>query len=285
MKNIDMKELSLVILRGVGQIMFQRNALSGALMLIGLAIGSWWLMLLTLAGSIAGTLFAKILGCSEKGISDGLFGYNSALSGLAVGVFFSPSVYSVALFLGVTIISIYFTVILGKLKRLPVLTAPFVIATWLMLLAGKIIFPEQFLPSVEIEMQVEANWVRAFCLNIGQVMFEGNAILTGVFFILGILVNSRVNAFYAVFGSVLPLLLGFVLTDLSAFNSGLVGYNAILSAIALGTKSWNGVISAVLAVAMSVAFQLFGMEYGVITLTAPFVVSVWLVSLVRRPSF
>lgn len=276
-----MKELFLVFLRGVGQIMFQRNALSGALMLVGLAIGSWWLMVLTFLGSVVGTLFAKMLGCPKSDISDGLFGYNSALSGLAVGVFFSPSLIAFTLFIFVTILSTYITIILGKQKRLPVLTAPFVVATWLIIQVGKLFFIEQMLPSAEMETQVDADWLRAFFLNVGQVMFEENVIWTGFLFLLGILVNSRLDAFYAVLGSLFSLPLGFVLSDLSCFNSGLIGYNAVLCAIALGSKNWRGLISAVLAIALSIAFQLLGMEYGLITLTAPFVISVWLVSLVR----
>lgn len=276
-----MKELFLVFLRGVGQIMFQRNALSGALMLVGLAIGSWWLMVLTFLGSVVGTLFAKMLGCLKSDISDGLFGYNSALSGLAVGVFFSPSLIAFTLFIFVTILSTYITIILGKQKRLPVLTAPFVVATWLIIQVGKLFFIEQMLPSAEMETQVEADWLRAFFLNVGQVMFEENVIWTGFLFLLGILVNSILDVFYAVLGSLFSLPLGFVLSDLSCFNSGLIGYNAVLCAIALGSKNWRGLVGAVLAIALSIAFQLLGMEYGLITLTAPFVISVWLVSLVR----
>lgn len=276
-----MKELFLVFLRGIGQIMFQRNALSGALMLVGLAIGSWWLMVLTFLGSVVGTLFAKMLGCPKSDISDGLFGYNSALSGLAVGVFFSPSLIAFTLFIFVTILSTYITIILGKQKRLPVLTAPFVVATWLIIQVGKLFFIGQILPSAEMETQVEADWLRAFFLNVGQVMFEENVIWTGFLFLLGIFVNSRLDAFYAVLGSLFSLPLGFVLSDLSCFNRGLIGYNAVLCAIALGSKNWRGLVGAVLAIALSIAFQLLGMEYGLITLTAPFVISVWLVSLVR----
>ena len=44
---------------------------------------------------------------------------------------------------------------------------------------------------------------RSFCLNIGQVMFQGN-ILSGLFFLLGILINSRINALYTLTGAILP---------------------------------------------------------------------------------
>ena len=56
-----------------------------------------------------------------------------------------------------------------------------------------------------------------------------------------------------------------------------MGYNGVLCAIALGDKSWEGFLWASCAVLLSVIFQMVGMNWGIITLTAPFVLSVWLV--------
>ena len=272
-----MKELLFASFRGIGQVMFQRNALSGVLMLIGLAIGSWRLALLAFSGSIVGTICAKLLRCPNSRISDGLYGYNSALSGLAVGVFFSPGLFVLGLFFGVTILSAAIAMVAEKQQRLPVLTAPFVFAIWLTLAIAKLWNPETFLPTLSICQQVDADWIGAFCLSIGQVMFEGVEKWSGILFFLGIAVNSRENTFYAVFGGLLPLAVGFLLTDFSGFNVGLFGYNAVLSAIALGGKSWKSFVTAALAVVLSVGWQWLGMESGIVTLTAPFVVSVWFV--------
>ena len=52
----------------------------------------------------------------------------------------------------------------------------------------------------------------------------------------------------------------------------------MLCAIALGDKTWRGGVWAVVAVLLSVLFQIGGMEWGITTLTAPFVVAVWIVS-------
>ena len=41
--------------------------------------------------------------------------------------------------------------------------------------------------------------------GIGQVMFQGNTVLAGVFFLLGILVNSRINGLYTILGALLPI--------------------------------------------------------------------------------
>ena len=49
------------IFRGVGQVMFQGNALSGALMLAGIACNSLLMCLFALAGSAIGTCTACLL--------------------------------------------------------------------------------------------------------------------------------------------------------------------------------------------------------------------------------
>ena len=68
-------------------------------------------------------------------------------------------------------------------------------------------------------------------------MFQGN-MMTGLFFLAGILVNSRNAAVYTILGALLPLLLATLLgVDSEALNMGLMGYNGVLCALALGGKS------------------------------------------------
>lgn len=60
------------------------------------------------------------------------------------------------------------------------------------------------------------------------------------------------------------------------------GYNGVLCAIALGGKSWMSCIWAVCSVLLSVVLQIVGMSWGIITLTAPFVLSVWLTMGIKK---
>ncbi len=82
-----MRESLFIIGRGIGQVMFQNNAFSGLLMLIGIACNSWVLAILALAGNIAGLLTAILAKYPQKDIRDGLYGFNGTLVGIAVGVF------------------------------------------------------------------------------------------------------------------------------------------------------------------------------------------------------
>lgn len=61
-----MGKFLLILGRGVGQVMFQNNALSGGLMLVGVLLNSWQMALLAVAGNIVGTLTAYLFGYSRE---------------------------------------------------------------------------------------------------------------------------------------------------------------------------------------------------------------------------
>ena len=277
-----MQEGFLIVGRGLGQVMFQNNAVSGLLMLVGIACNSWLLALLALLGNFVGTVTAFFSGYSKEDIEDGLYGFNGTLVGIAVGVFMEPGVASLLLLVAGSMLSTWIARVCAYQKLLPGFTAPFILAVWLLQALCRGWFPSLLSSSVMPE-ETAADWFRAFSLNIGQVMFQGGTVLSGLFFLAGILLNSRVHALYTVWGALLPLgMVWMVGSDYAAFNAGLLGYNAVLCAIALGDRSWAGAAWATLSVTLSVLLQVWGMSLGMTTLTAPFVVSVWIVSGRRR---
>ena len=92
-----MKEAFLILGRGVGQVMFQNNALSGSLMLAGILLNSWQMALMAIAGNVVSTLTACLSGYSREDIRNGLYGFNGTLVGIAIGVFMPVSVASLSL--------------------------------------------------------------------------------------------------------------------------------------------------------------------------------------------
>ena len=262
--------------------MFQNNAVSGLLMLVGIACNSWLLALFALLGNFVGTLTAFFSGYSKEDIEDGLYGFNGTLVGIAVGVFMETGIASLLLVVAGSVLSTWIARVLGYQKLLPGFTAPFILTVWLLLALCRWWFPSLLLPSVMSE-ETTPDLFQAFSLNIGQVMFQGGTVLSGLFFLAGILLNSRIHALYTVWGALLPLgMVWMVGSDYAAFNAGLFGYNAVLCAIALGDRSWAGAAWATLSVVISVLLQVWGMSLGMTTLTAPFVVSVWIVLGMRR---
>ena len=249
-----MKDAFLTLGRGVGQVMFQNNALSGLLMLAGILLNSWQMALLAIAGNVVSTLTACLSGYSREDIRNGLYGFNGTLVGIAIGVFMPVSVASLSL-----------------------LVAGACLSAWIARLFS--LQPSLLLPSGNAVTAQSLSFLQAFCLNIGQVMFQGNTVLAGVLFLLGIMVNSRINGFYAALGAGLSIPFALLLgVDDAVLNAGLMGYNGVLCAIALGDKTWKGGAWATVAVLLSVLLQIGGMKWGITTLTAPFVVAVWIVA-------
>ena len=277
-----MREGLFIIGRGVGQVMFQNNAVSGLLMLVGIACNSWLLALFALLGNFVGTLTAFFSGYSKEDIEDGLYGFNGTLVGIAVGVFMETGMASLLLLVAGSVLSTWIARVFGYQKLFPGFTAPFILTVWLLLALCRWWFPSLLLPSVMSE-ETTPDLFQAFSLNIGQVMFQGGTVLSGLFFLAGILLNSRIHALYTVWGALLPLgMVWMVGSDYAAFNAGLFGYNAVLCAIALGDRSWAGAAWATLSVVISVLLQVWGMSLGMTTLTTPFVVSVWIVLGMQR---
>ena len=136
-----MKEGLFIIARGIGQVMFQNNALSGLLMLAGIACNSWILALLALAGNIVSTLTACLCKYSREDIRNGLYGFNGTLVGIAIGVFMEINISSMFLLLFGSALSSWISRLFNGQKTVPGFTAPFIITVWILLLGNLYLFP------------------------------------------------------------------------------------------------------------------------------------------------
>lgn len=283
MKIVSVDNSLLVLGRGIGQMMFQNNALSGLLMLIGIFLNSWEMGILALGGNIISTLTAYFSGYGRDDIKNGLYGFNGTLVGIAVGVFMELSIGSLLLMAVASCISTWISQLFNLQSSLPGFTAPFILSVWGLLGLCAWIMPDILLVSDAVNDTTQRiNYFQTLCFSIGQVMFQGN-IWTGLFFLVGILVNSRTAAFYTVIGVLLPIPLAILLgIDADTVNMGLMGYNCVLCAIALGDRTLKSLVWASCSVLLSVILQIIGMNLGITTLTAPFVVSVWIIMGIQK---
>ena len=252
-------------------------------MLAGLACGSWQAAVLALCGNAAGTLAAYIAGADRKDIGEGLYGFNGTLVGIAVGVFFRIGVCALLLLaIGAAVSSLLFRWWPMR-KTLPPFTAPFIVVTWGLLVFVHWLNPDLFLMSSPLAVQDTIDIPGAFCRHFGQVMFQGTTLWSGILFLAGIMVNSPRHAAVAVMGAVLPLLLFIKMDgDWAEYNTGLLGYNAVLCAMAVDAKGYRDFLWVVVSVILSLVLQVLGMKCGCITLTAPFVIAVWMTMILQR---
>ncbi|NDO60880.1 urea transporter [Bacteroides caecimuris] len=271
--------LFLILGRGIGQVMFQNNAFSGLLMLVGIFLNSWQMGILAICGNIISTLTAYFSRYKHDDIKNGLYGFNGTLVGIAVGVFLQLSVGSLIMLIITSALSTWIAYFFSRQRLLPGFTAPFILAVWGMLGVCSWLIPDLLVVSdTIIDTTQNINYFKAFCLGIGQVMFQGNTVLAGLFFLIGILVNSWKASLYTILGALLPIPLAILLeADATYLNAGLMGYNGVLCAIALGGTGWKRGVWAGCSVLLSTVLQILGMSLGIITLTAPFVISVWII--------
>lgn len=262
------------ILRGIGQVMFQNNWFSGLLFLMGIFYNSWLLGLAAIAGTMISTLSAEIFKYSKEDIHNGLYGFNGALTGIAVLVFFEPNFGSmIALMVG----SVLSTVVMNFLKKiLPPFTAPFILVSWLLIYS--LIFIFKFpLETAPTNADNSFHLIAASSKSFGQVMFQENRV-TGFFFLLAIFINNKFAALYAVYAAVLGSLIGWLFSvSFSSINAGLMGYNAILCAIALSGKQSKDLMWVTFAIILSTGLNIGLGKTGLITLTAPFVIATWII--------
>jgi urea transporter len=202
-----------------------------------------------------------------------------ALTGIAVLCFFELNLITVlALIIG----AVLSTLMMGLLKKfIPPFTAPFVMATWLVIYSLLFVFNFPLLSSPEPTGNT-IDMLSASSNSFGQVMFQENRI-TGLFFLLGILVNNKLMAIYAVYAAVLGSLTGWLFSEpFSTINAGLMGYNAILCAIALTGKKWRDFLWITIAISLSTLLNIALATTGIITLTAPFVLAVWVILVLKQ---
>src|SRR3712207_6330988 len=126
------------LLRGVGQVMFQNNPLTGAIFLVGILVNSSELAGAGLLGLAASTLAAYLLGADRALIRNGLFGFNGILVGIGLAFFleFDP-LLAVYIVLGAAVSTVLMMALANLLGiwDMPALTAPFVLTAWLLLFA------------------------------------------------------------------------------------------------------------------------------------------------------
>ncbi|WP_150295584.1 urea transporter [Sphingobium estronivorans] len=152
------------IFNGIAQVFFQGNVITGILFAVGLLISSRMACTAALVGSLSGLLVAWGMGAAEPAIRAGAFGYNSTLVAIALsGVFFVLDRVSIAYALLATIATaIVFAAVSAALEPLgvPALTLPFVLVTWLFLLASPI-FPKLRLVSADERPSGDSNTTAA----------------------------------------------------------------------------------------------------------------------------
>ena len=278
------------VLYGISQIFFLRSAPAGALLLIGIAVANPRTAVLVVIGCAVQTLAAWIIGEREL-VRDGLMGYNGALVGAAASlstIHLNETALSIAMTVVGALACIPAHLVLrglfdtDALRRfgLPVSTAPFC------LVAGLLFGVLQ--PIVEPGITTtSAGAVQGSLLGMLNPFAEvvlADGLVPGLVILAALLVGSLRVGLWGLFGSLLALVLGLVLTgDIVPVSTGLIGYSAVLVAIALGAIFCPGrglvhrLVCAAIGVAAAVGLRWVLDPTPIPTYTWPFLLAMWAV--------
>ena len=118
------------VLAGLAEVMFSANVLSGVCFLAGIAWSAWRQAIVAVAGAALGTCLAIYHGDPAGQLALGIYGYNAALAAMAAWLAW-PSLVPAAL---AACVSVPLTEFFPSNFGVPALTAPFIMAAWIVLL-------------------------------------------------------------------------------------------------------------------------------------------------------
>lgn len=272
--------------RGVGQIFLQPSAITGLLIVIGIAVYSPLMAVEVIIGTVVATASALYLG---REVPLGLEGYNAALVGaaswLSIGRFWPATL---ATLVGAAACPAVLRLIGKALSRtgLSPLTAPFCVTSGLIaMLLGSVAPALSSGGSATVHGSAIVLALKAVFTGVSEVVLAESWI-GGILILIGLFVAGWRAGLSALMGSVIGTLLTAATTSWTDAVHGLGGYSPCLTALALAAvllphsgRSW--VIAAVGAALTVLVGWVFTALIPVPTYTWPFIVTTWIVLLVE----
>ncbi len=202
-------------------------------------------------------LVGFLLGFDKKIISKGVFGFNSLLVGLGLGVYFEPSLHLVLVILMGAILTLLIAVslqgVIGK-YALPYLSIPFLLSIWVMTLATKeftalgisergiYTFNDLYTIGGDPLIRVYEWWndlqlpksLRVYFISLGAILFQYN-LLSGILLSIGLLLFSRISFSLSLIGFYTAYIFYEIIgANISELSYSYIGFNYILTSIAIG---------------------------------------------------
>ncbi len=295
-----------VALRGLGQVMFQDNPLTGLFFLAAIvwgavATGQPFVAVAGVLALVVATATALALGVDRAAWRAGLYGFNGVLTGLALATFLTPGprlIVFVVIGAALSVVATLATTRWLAPHAIPGLTFPFVVTTWLFLLAshgfagvsglaaGTVTAPAVIVASDPLRV---ADFVGGVALSISQVFLK-DSLVAALLFLAGLAVASVSAALLAIGGAVIAVVVAHLFgAESDLVTGGLLGFSPVLTAVALGTvfvpPSARSLGIAALATLVTViaqaALNAALAPVALPAMTMPFVLVTWLFLLAR----
>lgn len=302
------------------QIKFFRDSVAGSYSQVFFSDNHWFALLLGVSTfvdpyiGVSGlicvlfaVILAKLLGFNPSLIRNGTYTYNVLLVGLAIGFYFSfnPAFFVILLLASflTLMVSAWLASSLGA-KGIPFLSLPFIVGTWVILLSTRTFQTVKLnerttgtllhwgslagAPLLSIYHKTASfipHLAVIYFKSIGAIFFQYN-IISGLLITIGLLVCSRIAFSLSIIGFITGYFFSyFIQGDMSELEYSYIGFNFILSAIAIGgfffvpsTRSYIlAIISAPLIVLVISGLGTIAMSYSLPLYSLPFSFVVMLV--------
>ncbi len=251
-----LEEFLQIVLNSYSQIFFSMHR-PFALLILLVTFFDFYTGAFGLISVLTAAFAGFLLGFDRSVLKKGLLGFNSLLVGLGLGVYYSPSVYLLAMVILAALFTFFISVslqgIIGK-YGLPFLSVPFIISLWAFMLAtgsfhalglnerGIFTLNELYViggqPLIDVydyinNLQI-GGALRAYFLSLSAILFQYN-VLTGFVIAFGLLLFSRIAFSLSLLGFFIAY--GFyhvIEAEITLYDYTFFGFNYILSSIALG---------------------------------------------------
>ncbi|MBU1014765.1 MAG: urea transporter, partial [Bacteroidetes bacterium] len=243
-------------LNSYSQIFFSSNKLFAGLLIV-VTFFDLYAGISGLMAVIISNIAAYLIGFNRSYINAGYYGFNSLLVGLGLGIYYLPTPEYFMLLAFVSIFTLFISVVLegviGK-YALPYLSIPFLIVLWLAILATRefsaLTISERGIYSANemyaiggIGMVKIYEWFTNLNLHESIVIYFRSlaaiffqySLFSGIIIAIGILIYSRISFLLSLLGFFSAYLFYIVIgADINQLNYGYIGFNYILTAIAIG---------------------------------------------------
>ncbi len=278
----------------------------------------FWAGLSGFIAIVVSNAMAYLIGFNRMNIKNGYYGFNSLLVGLALGVYYQPGPEFFIVLAFSSMLTLFLTLmvegVVGK-YGLPFLSLSFLLATWLVSLATRQftalhvsergIFMTNEMFALGGNRMVESyNWlanlriygsVRLYFTSLGAIFFQYH-LFAGILVAIGLLIYSRIAFILSLVGffSAYAYYI-FIGADIQELTSSFIGFNFILTSIAIGgffiiPSRWSFLwvilltpLISIILTSTNVIFSIF--QLSVYSLPFNIVVLIFLYSLKFRERF
>lgn len=278
----------------------------------------FWAGLSGLIAIVVSNTMAYLIGFNRMNIRRGYYGFNSLLVGLALGVYFQPGPEFFIVLGFSSMLTLFLTLMLeGVIGKygLPFMSLSFLMGTWLVSLATRqftalhvsersIYMTNEMFALGGIRMVDAYNWltnvgihgsIRLYFTSLGAIFFQYH-LFAGILVAIGLLIYSRISFILSLLGFFSAYAYyNFIGANIQELSSSYIGFNFILTSIAIGgffiipsrwSFLWVILLTPVISIILTSTNAIFAIfQLSVYSLPFNVVVLIFLYSLKFRERF